>query len=277
MVDVETDVHIPPYLQDTPGARKAVGYLQGMLRIGDRAIGRVLDTLAETGLERDTLVIMCVDHGVGLPRAKTTCYDPGTAVSWLMRWPGVIPESNVVDAMATQVDVFPTVFELCGWPVPCSVQGRSFAAHVRGKRTEEINDAVFCHMVEVLRSVRTHRYKFIRNLRRPRWPGVPAPVLFEDARNKSEQDDSPVEGTGEDVGHPFVELYDLEKDPNEFTNVAADPAYADVRSDLDSRLWEFLIAHDDFTLHEPPRTAWQQQTHRRLAEHRSRSQGVTTS
>ncbi|MBD3242281.1 MAG: sulfatase-like hydrolase/transferase [Chitinivibrionales bacterium] len=262
-IENETDVHIPPYLLDTPQAREAAGYLQGMLRYGDRAIGTVLDTLRDTGLDRDTLVVMCVDHGVGLPRAKTTCYDPGIAVGWLMRLPGVTRESHVVEAMATQVDVLPTMFGLLDLPAPDGVQGQSFASHARGNATEERNDKIYSHMVETVRSIRTHHHKLIRNFRPPRWPSVPAPVDFAACRAKSEQADT--DTASADV--PHVELYDLHKDPNEFTDVAKDPAYARVRTELDAQLWDFLVAHDDFVLHEPVRTPWQAHTQEQLRNH----------
>lgn len=261
-VDVEDDVHIPPYLRDTPEAREAAGYLQGMIRHGDSAIGTVLTALKKNGLEHNTLVVMCVDHGVGLPRAKTTCYDPGTGVSWLMRLPGTIPEGTVVDAMATHIDTLPTTLSLLGLPIPSNVQGRDFAAHVRGERADQLNDSVFCHMVETTRSIRTHTHKFIRNFRPPRWPMVEAPVDFALSRNKSEQADPGAEGV-----RPHVELYDLSKDPNEFTNLADVSAYADVCRKLDAKLWDFLIDHHDFLVHEPVRSTWQQETRRQLEEH----------
>ncbi len=270
-IESETDVHIPPYLQDTPEARKAAGYLQGMIRYGDRAIGTVLDALHSTGFDRDTLVVMCVDHGVGLPRAKTTCYDTGIGVSWIMRQPGTTAESHVVESMATQVDVLPTMFDLIGLPTPANVQGQSFAEHARGTATGELNNRVFSHMVETTRSVRTHRHKLIRNFRPPRWPSVPAPVDFASSRSKSEQADP--EAVPTDA--PYIELYDLEKDPNEFTSVADDPAYAQVREELDAQLWDFLIDHDDFVLHEPVRTPWQAGTQEQLNAHmQTRAQGA---
>lgn len=255
VVEPEQDVHIPPYLQDTPEAREAIGYLQGMLRYGDDAIGTVLRALRETGLEHDTLVVMCVDHGVGLPRAKTTCYDTGTGVSWLMRLPDVIPSGATVDAMATGIDVLPTVFSLLDLPVPDTVQGRDFSGHVRGERTDEINTEVFSHMVETIRSIRTQTHKLIRNFRAPRWPMIEAPVDFAATRGRSEQADPNAAGAP-----PHVELYDLRDDPNEFTNLADDPAHALVREELDGRLCRFLWEHDDFVMHEPVRTAWQRET-----------------
>jgi hypothetical protein len=64
-----------------------------------------------------------------------------------------------------------------------------------------------------------------------------------------------------------VELYDLEHDPNEFHNLANDPAHAAVRAELDARLWNFLLDHNDFVVNEPVRDDWQRQTRRMHEAH----------
>jgi uncharacterized sulfatase len=220
----------------------------------------MLDSLREHGVEENTLVVMCVDHGVGLPRAKGSGYDPGHAVAWIMKWPGVIPAGKTVDAMATQIDYLPTLFELADWECPPEFQGQSFAPHVLGEMTEERNDAIFGHMVETIRTVRTPQYKFIRNFHPPgRY--APGPV---DAAGMYKSSPSKV-GSGQRP--PRVELYDLQKDPNEFTNRAADADYQGILAELDGQLWDFLLDHNDFVVNEPPRNDWQQETRRELEEH----------
>jgi N-sulfoglucosamine sulfohydrolase len=150
-------------------------------------------------------------------------------------------DGSAVTAMrtSTHIDVLPTAFDLLGLPIPANVQGKSFAAHARGERTDERNEAVFSHMVETQRSIRTNTHKLIRNFRPPRWPMEKAPVDFAASRNgagniRSEQADA---GTLSDT--PHLELYDLVNDPHEFTNVAGTAAYANVQAELDARLWGF--------------------------------------
>lgn len=255
--DTEHGIHVPPYLADTALTRKTVAGLQGMLRCGDQAIGRILDALSETGLYDDTIVAMCVDHGVQLPRAKTTGYDAGHRVAWLLRWPEEIPPGTRVDALTSHIDSLPTVLDLAGLPVPDNVQGKSFAAHVRGQSAEELNDCVFGHFVEVRRMIRTRTHKFIRNFREP---GLGGGSSVGDLRPEAAYpDDRPL---------PRVELYDLREDPNELHNLADAPGYAAIRRELDTRLWDFLIEHDDFIVHEPVRTEWQQRTRAELDQHR---------
>lgn len=253
--DEEHGLHIPPYLADAPGTRAAVRVLQGLLRRGDEAIGQVLGALREAGLEDNTIVAMCVDHGVGLPRAKTTCYDPGIAVAWLLRYPGRIPGGTVVPAMTAQVDILPTILDLTGLPIPSQVQGMSFAGHAQGQRSDEQRHEAFSHMVETIRSIRTHDFKFIRHFR-------PARVNPQTRDEIQIAEESAAEG---DVAR--VELYDLRRDPREFHNLADDPAHADRRRTLDGRLWDFLLEHNDFVLNEPANSEWQAETRRQLAAH----------
>jgi arylsulfatase A-like enzyme len=255
--DREHGVCIPPYLADTELTRNTVAGLQGMLRRGDEAIGRILTALGEAGLEDDTIVAMCVDHGVQLPRAKTTGYDAGHKVAWLLRRPGAIPPATRVDALTAHVDFLPTVFDLAALPTPGNVQGRSFADHARGESAAELNDCVFGHFVEVRRMVRTRTHKLIRNFREPGLGG-----------GSSVGDLVPEAAYPDDRPLPHVELYDLREDPHEFRNLAGDSACAGIRRELDVLLWDFLVEHDDFIVHEPVRTEWQQRTRADFDEYR---------
>jgi arylsulfatase A-like enzyme len=247
---------VVPYLEDDDASQQAIGALQGMLRVGDDAIGRVLDAIAASGREQDTLVVMCVDHGVGLPRAKTHMYDPGLAVAWLLRWPGVIPEGGSVDAMTSHIDVLPTVCELTGLAMPENVQGVSFAGHARGTRADEQHDAVYGHMVEVTRCIRTHTHKLIRNIQ-PRGVQLKRGLQVATAAGQG--------------GDTHLELYDLVEDPNEFTNLADDPACAEIRDELDARLWDFLLDHNDFVVNEPVRSEWEAERRAQLEAHCART------
>jgi arylsulfatase A-like enzyme len=254
--DTERGLTVPPYLADNPRARETLAHLQGLLRRGDEAIGRILTTIEKAGVNDNTLVVMCVDHGVGIPRAKTTCYDSGIGVSWILRWPGRIPAGSLVRAMATHVDVLPTVFDLMGLPVPENVEGVSFAGHVLGRRDEELRDEVFSHMVENTRSIRTTTHKLIRNFRPPQ-PGGGYATKLEVAPEVAIYAAKP----------PHVELYDLEADPQELRNLADDPEHSARRAELDARLWDFLLDHNDFIVNEPVDSDWQKVTRRHLEEH----------
>ena len=252
------DLHIPPYLESNDVGKKTVGILQGYLQRGDEAIGKILESLKTRGLEDNTLVVMGVDHGVGLPRSKASMYDPGISVSWLMRLPGVIPRALVLPAMATHVDVLPTLYGLLGWEKPEQFLGQDFSGQIRDPANqEELNEMIFAQVEEGQRCVRTRDYKFIRNFypnRMEYHPPVKAELHYD-----SHQHRTPGRRLSEiNVHSAPVELYDLNDDPNEFSNLAGDPEYVAIQKQMDDALWQFLVEHDDFIIHGPARSKHQQ-------------------
>jgi arylsulfatase A-like enzyme len=121
----------------------------------DHRIGDVLRTLAELGLAENTLVICHSDNGGilhtypsnngPLRGGKGQTYEGGIRVPAVMRWPGVIPAGTVSDANAAHFDVFATVLDAAGLPVPerngrFAVQGVSLLPHVRSRATPPLPD-----------------------------------------------------------------------------------------------------------------------------------------
>ncbi|MBL9151164.1 MAG: sulfatase-like hydrolase/transferase [Verrucomicrobiales bacterium] len=89
----------------------------------DHGIGRVLDALAETGLEKDTLVVFTADNGGSIPHGqsnvpwrdgKQSHYDGGLRVPFLMRWPARIAAGTKSDYAGLNFDLFPTFLDLAG-------------------------------------------------------------------------------------------------------------------------------------------------------------------
>ena len=121
----------------------------------DQRIGDVLRTLAELGLAENTLVICHSDNGGilhtypsnngPLRGGKGQTYEGGIRVPAVMRWPGVIPAGTVSDANAAHYDVFATVLDAAGLPVPerngrFAVQGVSLLPHARSRAAAPLPD-----------------------------------------------------------------------------------------------------------------------------------------
>lgn len=66
-------VTVPDYLPDTPDIRQDLAEFYGSITVADAAVGRLLDTLAETGLDRTTWVVFMTDHGPALPAPSPLC------------------------------------------------------------------------------------------------------------------------------------------------------------------------------------------------------------
>ncbi len=257
----------PPYLLDSDYTRETLATLSGLLARGDRLMQTLLEELDRHGLSEDTLVVMCVDHGPGLPRAKGTCYDAGTHTAWLMRCPGVIPAGTRVEALTTHVDVCPTICDLLDIPAPAPLDGLSFAGHARGKTAAELHDCVFSHMVENTRSLRTRRWRLIRHFRPPRYTGEPVDCAIFRQHPHTLASDRLDDDSGATSGLPHLELYDVTQDPWQLHNLAGSAEYATILRDLDDRLWEFLVETGDFIVHEPVRTSWQRTTREAFADY----------
>src|SRR5690242_5932685 len=93
----------------------------------DWSVGEVLKTLRETGVERDTLVMLSSDNGPwyqGSPGRlrgrKGSTYEGGVREPFLARWPGRIPRGKTTRALASLMDVFPTVTKLAGGKLPAA-------------------------------------------------------------------------------------------------------------------------------------------------------------
>lgn len=108
----------------------------------DAGIGRVLDTLEETGQLSNTLVIYTSDNGgdmkVGahngkLRGQKGDMYEGGIRVPACAMWPGHIPEGHVTEQVAMLMDVFPTVCEVADVPLTHEIEGRSIWQTLRGE------------------------------------------------------------------------------------------------------------------------------------------------
>src|SRR5579884_778778 len=110
--DDSLGVTVPGYLPPSQESRIEMAGLQGAVRQADAAIGRMLDALDDAGLARRTLVIFASDHGIAMPRAKCTLYDPGLEVAMLLRWPRGFEGGRSIDDLISNIDLLPTMLEL---------------------------------------------------------------------------------------------------------------------------------------------------------------------
>ncbi|MCW5982212.1 MAG: sulfatase [Bryobacteraceae bacterium] len=242
--DTSRGVWIPPYLRDTTGTRAELAELQGAVRHMDAQMGRVLSSLAELGLESNTLAIFTTDHGIAMPRAKCSVYEPGLQTAFMLRLPGRQGWSGGVrnKAMISNIDYLPTILEAAGVPVPAGVQGRSFAPLLDG-RSYMPRDAIFGELThhdyyDPRRSVRTETHKLIVNF-------SSAPAFMDPSQSWRPRSDTVVPASHAVSYHPPYELYDLSRDPWEQRDVAGDAAYASVLGDLRARLRKHMEATGD--------------------------------
>jgi arylsulfatase A-like enzyme len=201
-----------PFPRTEADVRQALTQYYGMITHMDAHIGRLLATLDAQGLSRDTLVIFVGDQGYSMGShgfvGKQTMYKEGIITPLIVRYPRIRRGGPTSGALVSIVDLLPTICEAAGVEVPETVEGQSLLGLYQGK-TERIRDHVFAsfhsptrHYMST-RCIRTERYKLIQHL------------LTDE-----------------------VELFDLQTDPLELTNLAGQSEYAE----LQARLTEKLMA-----------------------------------
>jgi arylsulfatase A-like enzyme/Flp pilus assembly protein TadD len=186
-----------PYEPPEPYASRYAGRpYDGEVAFSDELVGRLDDALGRLGMRQDTLFIVTSDHGEGLGEHRETLhgfftYQTTLRIPFIARGPG-IPAGTRVDATVRLVDVFPTVLDLLGLSSPpeARVSGRSLAGALRGK--EQAAEAVT--YAESLVPLLHFGWSDLRVVREGRWKYIQA---------------------------PRPELYDLETDRGERTNLAS--------------------------------------------------------
>jgi N-sulfoglucosamine sulfohydrolase len=214
--DDELGVTVPGYLHDTDGSRTEIAELQGAVRYMDAAVGQILAGLREYALADDTIVVFTTDHGVALPRAKCTVYDPGLEVAAMMRVPGRAAWSaRVVDGLVSNIDIVPTLLDLVGVNIPTAVAGQSLVPLVESgapARSAIFGQMSYHDYYDPRRCVRTDRYKLIANF-------SSAPEVM-DCSQSWQPRSMPRTVEGATVPyHPPLEMYDLTTDRHELTNI----------------------------------------------------------
>lgn len=238
------DVIVPGYLEDAPEVRDEMARFYGEVSRMDIAVGQVLDALWECGLDENTLVIFTSDHGIGMPLAKGTLYDPGLKIPLIVCWNGRVQGGQRCNALTSNVDLLPTILEVIGERERVSevLDGRSLWPFI--EQGEDVgHEHVFAEQTwhdfyEPMRAIRTKQYKLIRNFE----PGTGLQIAADILHTPS------VRVMCEKLRNwprPEIELYDLEQDPWERNNLAGNPDTMAVEKALLHQLNDWLSRTDD--------------------------------
>jgi N-sulfoglucosamine sulfohydrolase len=235
-------VRPPAPLPDTSATRRDMADFAAAAQVLDDGIGRVLEALAANGLAESTLVICTTDHGIPFPRMKCNLTDSGIGVMLIVRGPGGFHGGGAIDAMVSQIDLYPTICDLLQLERPAWLEGRSLLPLMRGEAAqvnEQITAEINYHgAYDPQRCVRTECWKYIR-------------VYYDGPRpGDMNCDGSPSKELWQahDWRHRYLaqgQLYDLVFDPNETDNRAADPAMAGVLAEMRVRLERWMQDTDD--------------------------------
>ena len=175
----------------------------------DAQIGRVLDKLKETGLDRNTIVVFTSDHGYHLGEhghwQKQTLFNDATRVPLIFTGPGVIKDNIDLDIPVELVDLYPTIMDLLGFQAPKFVRGKSLKPYLEGSRLPIKTSALTELKVSMPKgmangySIKTTQYRLTQ------WKYIDS---------------------------LYYELYDHRYDSNELNNLADNISYRSVRDSL---------------------------------------------
>jgi arylsulfatase A-like enzyme len=208
----------------------------GAVAMADYEIGRILDTLEQSGKADNTIIVFSTDHGDQLLEhgleGKNVFFEHSVHIPLLVAYPGHVRPGKVQELVET-VDVVPTLLEWAGIAAPKGVQGRSLAPLLAGL-AYEARSAVFAENI--------------------------IPEVITSGQLKFEY--APGEGVG-GIRHPDAkmartqrwkfnyypggdgELYDLAEDPGEWRNLYHDAAHRAVRDEMRQRILDWMITADE--------------------------------
>ncbi len=251
----------PPTHVDTPATRHWRARYAAAVNRFDHDLALVYDE-AYKRLGQNTLFIEFSDHGAQWPFGKWNLYDAGTRTNLFAVWPGVIKPGSRSPALVSLVDVLPTIIEAAAGVPPTDIDGRSLLSLLTGRETNFRDAICTTHSGDgkmneyPIRSIRTARWKYIRNLR-------------PDAEHHTHIDlGKPVDGSEYWASwvaraktdpaaaaivvryhhRPAEELYDLAADPNEQNNLAIDPKNLQILTELRTSLDKWMHDQSDLGL-----------------------------
>ena len=268
------DVVVPPFLPDTPECRAELAqYYQAVSRV-DQGFGYLLQALKDAGVYDQTLILLISDHGIAMPGAKTTVYEPGLQSPCIVRLPGGQNGGQQTEALINWADLTPTLLDFAGLldskantfrlasltmparpggrphpKTPYRFHGQSFLPtlhHPDSPGRSEVYASHTFHEIQMyypMRVVRERRWKLIWNIAHP-LPYPFASDLWAASTWQAQWRKGPDAPYGKKTVHEYVhrprfELYDLANDPDEAHNLADDPRFAGELERLKKKLRHF--------------------------------------
>ncbi|MBK1827311.1 sulfatase family protein [Haloferula rosea] len=252
---------VPPFYPDTPEIRRHFARVYNCIARTDEQVGDLLARLESEGLSDDTIIFCYADHGEAMPRGKANPIALGYRVPFIIsipeKWKHLNPwgpPGSTSDELICFDDLGPTMLSLVGRKPAPWMTGRP----LMGEHRSATRPYIFCSRNRIdesagcSRSITDGRFIYTRHF-------LPAPELqyvryFDVSDISQELRGMHREGELNEVqtrlfeDQPHEVLYDLESDPWEIENLAADPAHAEKVAHLRSTLFEHIITSRDIML-----------------------------
>jgi arylsulfatase A-like enzyme len=252
--------HVPIFASPAFRGTSKRGLYGDVVQELDAGVGDVLKALADTGVEKNTLVVFLSDNGPFLSygdhagradpfrEGKLTTYEGGVRVPFILRWPGHVPQGKTETRFSTGLDVLPTLVALAGLKSPRNrIDGEDLSELWLGREGAPVRNRFAYYAGTELQAVRRGQFKlhlphsYLAVDGEPGRGGKPANV----ANMKPKQiEESGIQGIASRHGYKVLEqslaLYDLDTDPGERTDVK--DRYPKVVTEL--KAWAQIVAQD---------------------------------
>lgn len=259
LVDPEK-LKLGAYYPDSPVVRDEYANYLDAIHLSDGYLGQLLQRLESEGLARNTAVVVSSDHGP-LFRGKQFLYDGGIHIPFLVRLPNGRSAGTSDDRFVSGIDIAPTLLGFAGIRPPAgAMQGQDIFGPAYRERSHIFAARDRMDMsIDRMRAVRTRQFKYIRNY----LPAVPY-MQHNEYKEKNYPTWNLVKEwaaqgklTREQAlfaaaGKPIEELFDVQADPDEVHNLAADPKYRDPLKQLRALVDGFVEENDRQVAYEDP-------------------------
>ena len=250
-------MELPPTFVDTPETRENMTRYLAEITYFDGQVGQALSLLDKYNLSDNTLVILVSEQGSSFPFGKWTCYDTGLQSACIARWPRRIQAGKISDALIEYSDILPTFVEAAGGISDPVLDGKSLLPVLLGEK-ETHKEYVFGEMTTRginngsdyygIRSVRSKQFKYVWNFT-PEVPFKNACVesdIFQSWIKAAEAGNAAAADKVKRYQYrPGEELYDVQKDPYEWNNLAERPEYAEIKKKMRTVLLNWMETMGD--------------------------------
>lgn len=243
-------VPVPPYYpQNNKVIRKDIARNYDNIMEMDRMVGDLLDDLEKDNLTDSTIIFFYSDHGGPISGYKRQVYDRGTKVPFIIRYPDKEKAGTKDTELHSFVDLAPSMLSLLGLTTPSYMQGEAFLGKNKSSKSREYIYTARDRMdseYETVRAIRNKQYRYVRNFQ-------PDLLYYQDvdycksmAMTREMLRLRDADSLNTFLKHYFStkdaeELYDLEKDPYELNNLAADKSYTKVVERMNRDLEEWMM------------------------------------
>lgn len=239
-------VELPPYLADNPVIRLDWAKYLDQMEYIDKEVAMIFAELEDKGMANNTVVIFIGDNGRCNVFGKGYPHDPGIHIPLLVKWAGGLKGGQVRTDVVSTTDITATILDIAGANMPDYLTGESFLKD--NFKREEVYAArdLWDEILEKSRCVTNGKWEYIRNDK----PEIPydahqaylefyRPAVHVMRALKAENKLNKEQAFFFQKSKPQEELYNLESDPYEITNLAEDPSCKSILDSMRLRAQEY--------------------------------------